>query len=255
VIGPAQRGFDPLFFKKDALFWPIAEAARKFADFTSWPPVEAYGARLEHRAGVSFREQPPKPRRRRRAPVTANDLYDGRIVDQGWVPTRPACWHDFLNMLVWAAFPEAKWQLHARQHRAHAARIQGAVSALPNARTREQDALALVDEGGVVVVCTSERVEAMRGALAARDAETARSLFASGAARPVIFGHALYESLACGRPEVWGAAFIAPHDGALDSDAAALVSAASTSLAAALAQSEKLTSPADLARLELALIR
>jgi hypothetical protein len=262
VIGGRRRSsdprfcaFDPLFFEKDALFWPIADAARKFSDFTSWPPVEAYGARVEHRAGVTFREQPPKPRRRRRAPFTASDLYDGRIVDQGWVPTRPACWHDYLNMLVWAAFPEAKWQLHARQHRAYSARIQGAVSALPNARTREQDALALLDEGGVIVVCESDRMEAMRSALAGRDAESVRALLALGAARAVIFGHALYESLACGRPDVWGAAFVAPHDGELDTDPAALVRAASTSLAAALSQSEKLGSPADLARLDLAFIR
>ncbi len=47
------------------------------------------------------------------------------------------------------------------------------VEKLPNARTRELDALALVDEGGVLEVV-------------------------DGSAAPLIFGHALYEGLVLG---------------------------------------------------------
>src|SRR5262249_20819200 len=163
---------------------------------------------IAHKAPVRFREQPAKPRGKRRGERSARDLYDGRIVEEGWVPTRPGSWHDFLNMLVWATFPEAKWQLHVRQHRAQQARIDGAVRPLPNARTREQDALALIDEGGVVLVCRPERAGDLASALADRRPDAAEALFAAGDARAVVFGHALYEGLVHGRTDGWGAAFV-----------------------------------------------
>lgn len=249
--------FVPRFFEGDPLFWPIAGGARAFADLDRWPEVAEYGARVRHRATVTFREQPKKPRGKRRGPRCARDLYDGRIVEEGWVPTRPRSWHDFLNMLCWAAFPRAKWQLHLRQHRAQSARIEGAVKALPNARTREQDALALLDEGGVVVLCREERVEEIRSVLAARRAEEARSLFATGAARGVVFGHAVYEHLVLGRGDAWAAGFVVPSVGLREgqSEEGALVEEADSALADALATDGSFESPDSLVRVDLSLLR
>ena len=56
--------FDPTFFERDPLFWPIADAASAFASFATWPPISQYSARASHRAGVTFRDQPDKPRGR-----------------------------------------------------------------------------------------------------------------------------------------------------------------------------------------------
>ena len=81
-------------------------------------------------------------------------------------------WHDFLNALVWATFPRAKLALHRRQHAAIERWIPPGATQLPNARTREQDALALVDEGGVLL-CED---------------------------RTFFFGHALFEGLVFGQP-------------------------------------------------------
>ncbi|MEZ4306707.1 MAG: DUF3025 domain-containing protein [Polyangiaceae bacterium] len=271
--------FDPLFFKRDPLFWPIARAASAFSDFASFPPVAEYGARVAHRAPVTFREQPKKPRRRRRAPVGARDLYDGRIVCEGWVPTRPGSWHDFLNMLVWAAFPEAKWQVHARQYSAHVARIEGTVRALPNARTREQDALALLDEGGVVLLCKRGMLGAVRGAFAERRDGDVRALFDRGDARAVVFGHAVYEELVHGRDGGWCAGcFFEVEEGALAAgevaasagdvaasagdvaapareDLSAIVGVADRCLAGLLAREGSLGSPAELSRVDVPLLR
>jgi hypothetical protein len=64
-----------------------------------------------------------------------------------------------MNGLVWATFPRAKRALHARQHRALAARVAERTERLPQTRSREQDALALFDEGGLVVARHSANEE------------------------------------------------------------------------------------------------
>jgi hypothetical protein len=72
------------------------------------------------------------------------------------------------------------------------------VSRLPGARTREQDALAILDEGGVVLLCGA-RIAASLAALAAADdgvEDTAIAAWAAGGlVVPIVFGHALYERL------------------------------------------------------------
>jgi hypothetical protein len=72
-------------------------------------------------------------------------MYDAQIV-AGRVPTRTGSWHDFLNALVWASFPLAKRALHAKQHALVVANGPSAAC-----RTPELDALAMIDEGGIVV--------------------------------------------------------------------------------------------------------
>jgi hypothetical protein len=90
------------------------------------------------------------------------------------VPTRPRSWHDFLNALVWGRFPRAKRALHERQHGELVSSVPAGAKHLPGARSREHDALALLDEGGVVL------------------------LAAHGSRIGVVFGHALYEGLVLG---------------------------------------------------------
>jgi hypothetical protein len=173
TVRQAPGAFDPRFFERDARFSPIAPAAAIFAECTDFPDPEALDRALSARAGVRFVPAEPRPRRQR-GPVALDGLYDTRIA-RGEVPTRPRNWHDFLNALVWATFPRAKAALHARQHRAIRAWAfaeSDVVRRLPNARTRELDALALVDEGGVLVA----------------------------AGQKLVFGHALYEGIVLGVP-------------------------------------------------------
>lgn len=156
------------FFETDPRFWPIAEAARRFAEHVRFPAPEELRA-----PGVTF-VSARKPRRARRG-TRPEAAYDVRI-ERGEVPTRPESWHDFLNALVWATFPASKRAIHALQ----AALVRRARAAnpheLPNARTREHDALALLDEGGVLV------------------------LQSAGGELELGFGHALYEGLVRGGP-------------------------------------------------------
>ncbi len=170
LVRASAAEFDGRFFERDARFRPIGAAAEPFAEYTDWPEPADLDRALSARAGVHFVPAKRRPRRQR-GPVNLGEMYDAHIV-RGEVPTRERNWHDFLNALVWATFPRAKAALHARQHRALQAWARTGespegetVRRLPNARTRELDALALVDEGGVLL-CDDARI---------------------------VFGHAIYE--------------------------------------------------------------
>jgi hypothetical protein len=177
--------WDPSFFRRNALFWPIASAAEKLESMTRWPEPEELACLFEGEAPVCF--QPAVPRARRGRRLGARERYDALITEHRVVPTRRGSWHDLLNALVWATFPRAKLALHARQHRAITSRL-GPDLRLPGGRTRDQDAVAILDEGGVVVV--------------ERDGATPS---------PVVFGHGIYERLVCdGAVNLWAAAVRAP---------------------------------------------
>jgi len=173
------KTYDARFFERDARFSAIEPAAKIFADYTDWPTPADLDRELSARAGIRFVLATPRPRRQR-GPVDVRDMYDARIA-RGEVPTRERNWHDLLNAFVWATFPKSKAVLHARQHKA-IREWAGAdvVRKLPNARTRELDALALIDEGGVIVC-----VDRQRRSPSATDAK-------------IIFGHALYEGFVLG---------------------------------------------------------
>ncbi|HEY8088160.1 MAG TPA: DUF3025 domain-containing protein, partial [Polyangiaceae bacterium] len=185
---PGARPFEPRFFETHPLFWPIAPAASAFVGETDWPAPASYARAFRRDASPLVRfESAAAPGRRRRRQLDPHALYDARI-STGWVPTRERSWHDFLNALVWATFPRAKRALHARQLRVLGACIEPGARRLPPRRSREHDALALVDEGGVVVLDDGrERV-------------------------PVLFGHALYEGLVLRRGAMTACAVTAHLD-------------------------------------------
>jgi hypothetical protein len=167
--------FDPRFVERHPLMWPLGRAARAFADALEWPAVESWGAVFAETPPVRFVVARPRPRRcGRRAPFVPSALYDASIVERGVVPSRARHWHDFLNALVWGTFPRAKAALHRRQGATVAARIDPGASRLPAHRTREQDGLAMIDEGGVLALCSP-----------------------AGELR-LVFGHAVYEGFVLG---------------------------------------------------------
>jgi hypothetical protein len=218
--------FDGRFFERHPLFWPIARAASAFAEERDWPDVTSYsrGFSLEEGARPRFEPAPPRARGRR-GEVDPSALYDARIVLHGCVPTRSRSWHDFLNALVWATFPRAKQTLHERQHRAVAARIPSGARTLPPSRSREHDALALLDEGGVVVVDGLP--------------EPGRGTAPPGLEMSpvIVFGHGVYEGLVLGQLPVTACAIHVGVD-EVAPDASRLVSLADAALAERLTRGE-----------------
>jgi hypothetical protein len=191
-VPKSGQAWDARFLERSSLLGALRELAQPLLDGGSWPTLEVYGAfaEAERRArapelrAVTFA---PPVRRQRSSPIEVGQLYDGRIALHDEVPCLGSSYHDFLNALAWAAFPRAKRALHARQYRALTAWLPPSAERLPNRRTREQDALALFDEGGSVLVVTPE--------LGARlaESEAQHALRGEDEARVVLFGHAIME--------------------------------------------------------------
>jgi hypothetical protein len=168
--------FDSRFLERHPLLWPLARAATAFAGHADWPAVDSWRAVFAdaRTPPIGFAAAAPPPRRRPRPPRSVATLYDSTIVERGVVPSRERHWHDFANALVWGTFPHAKAALHRRQGALVAARIDPARPRLPAHRSREQDGLAMIDEGGVV------------------------ALTAPAAELWLVFGHAVHEGFVLG---------------------------------------------------------
>lgn len=152
------------------------------------------------------------------------------------MPTRPGSWHDLMNALVWATFPRAKRALHERQH----GLVVPAAPGESARRPRELDALALLDEGGLVVVANVplEDEDALARALGACEATA------------IVFGHAIYEGIVLGREPPLGSAICVRGDPGSSRDA--LLAHADGALAVVLADPTQLLDPRAVLRLRAA---
>jgi hypothetical protein len=228
--------WDPTFFRRSRLFWPVERAASVLAECVTWPGPDDLTRMFEGDPPVHFEAALPKSRRAR---LPADARYDARIAVARRVPTRAQSWHDLANALVWATFPRAKLALHLRQHRIISARL-GPDLRLPGARTPEQDAIAMLDEGGVALLCLRARRGDVEEAVAREDAGELAAMIEKGWARAAIFGHAIYEALACGdKATVRAAARIVDVEAA-PVDAADGLRAADDSIAGLLARAAPL---------------
>ena len=160
-------------------------------------------------------------------------MYDARIAREGCVPTRPGSWHDLMNALVWATFPLAKRALHERQHRLVVPAAPGESARRP----RELDALALLDEGGLIVLASARSLEACARESGLEDA------IATGEATAFVFGHAIYEGLVLGRPPPLASVVVGAAEGGRT------VEVADRALAAILADPSRIIDPTDMLRL------
>lgn len=204
----------PLF----APLWPITERLCRRNDWPAPDDYTALVARIREERGLSlpalrFAPQSKKPRRAKRGPVELDQLYDGSIALRGEVPCLTESYHDLFNAVIFAAFPLAKQALHARQFRALRERVTPGVTRLPEARTREQDALTVFDEGGSVVVVSREFAERW-------PADNQPTLLDDGStqARLWIFGHALLEHILYGKYQLRSCAVVLTTDDEMPAD-------------------------------------
>lgn len=119
------------------------------AALSSWPEPEGYDAlaALVARApGVQL----PRFVRQQRAALAEVGGYEQHVARLGAVPTRPAHWHDFFNMSVWAHFPRLRYALNAL----HVDAELGPKDPR-NGRAPQQNVAAQFDESGMVVTSTS----------------------------------------------------------------------------------------------------
>jgi hypothetical protein len=199
----AREPWDALFCKRSPLFWPIERAAAALTDNDQWPAVADY-ASLGARE-VRFVRAEPRPRGARRRRAAERPGYDASIVLEGVVPTRPHNWHDLYNALVWSVFPQAKLQLHRRQRELSSP--QGGLLE-PGRRCPEHDVLAMLDEGGVLVLTVALREMEVRRALRSEDAGFLGRCEEAGEVCRIVFGHAIYEQLRTGGGSIWAMSLV-----------------------------------------------
>jgi len=77
--------------------------------------------------------------------------YEERIYLEAQVPTRPCSWHDFFNAIIYILFPKLKQEIN-RLH------YQDIVSSGKIKRTKCRNALTLLDECGVIIAYSDERL-------------------------------------------------------------------------------------------------
>jgi hypothetical protein len=144
------------------------------------------------------------------AVVSATD-YEMQILRTGAVPTRPGNRHDAFNAACWFAFPEFKRACNAL----HTAYVEHARPAPGAPRGSVRDALTLLDESGVIVLCADPLLARLlierqwKTLFWERRADVVRLL------QFFVCGHALYEKLLQPHPAITARALIVPAPVAL----------------------------------------
>lgn len=190
--------------------WQRHNALRVLA--RAWPGLEAHAppsratlaAWLARAEGPALR--PVEPRQ------GSADDYE-RAVTEGSVPTREGSWHDAFNVLAFVAFPRTKRALHHRVLELRRARV--AAGGRAGVRSREEDALALLDEGALVVAGAPPGIAAL--AQARRDGALDRidAVVRSQGLVVHVLGHALLEHLVLDRRPIGAGVLPVPIVGPL----------------------------------------
>jgi hypothetical protein len=127
-------------------------------------------------------------------PGAQDSYYEVHLYETGQVQSRPGNTHDLFNALCWLAFPRTKARINAL-HAAEIPREGGR-------RGRLRDLLTIFDEGGVLVACGDDELNAL-----IRDFRW-KALFweqrdrVRAAMRFVVLGHATLEQALEPRPGI-----------------------------------------------------
>lgn len=172
-----------------------------FGQHGGWPSLDELdrywlrGAMVQTLDGIELRIVAQPKKLRRAKPRDRDALYDVSVC-KGQLPTRPSNWHDFFNVLMFAAFPRSKLALHERHRRILEHRIPDEVTRLPGARTVEQDCLTMLDEGGVLLNTSRDQARSIEALLDTADHRGLAAQVRQRALQPWLIGHAHAEHLA-----------------------------------------------------------
>ena len=133
--------------------------------------------------------------------------YEPEILLTGAVPTRTASRHDAFNALCWIAFPAFKRACNAL----HAAQLAEVVrSTRSTERGAMRDALTLLDESGVIVLCADSSLADLLVRREWKALFVDRRAEAMNALRFLVCGHALHEKLLAPYLAITGRALVIP---------------------------------------------
>lgn len=114
--------------------------------------------------------------------------WERRVAATGEVPVRRGSWHDLFNLLAWRAFPLTKAAVNATH-------VQALAEERPGRRGAQRDALAALDEDGLIVACEDPRLERLVRSFRWRELFVDHRDAVRRGLHAFAFGHALCEKL------------------------------------------------------------
>lgn len=130
----------------------------------------------------------------------ARELGYEAAVGGGRIPTRDGSWHDTFNLLAFLCFPQSKRALH-RRALDHQEQRRAAGLAVRQ-RSREEDALAILDEAALLVAGPAPALADFDEARRAGDLDAIDALHRREQLTVWVLGHALLEHLILDRPPI-----------------------------------------------------
>ncbi len=113
--------------------------------------------------------------------------YEAKIFLMGEVETRETEKHDLFNAWVWLTFPKAKAVINLRHYEALTQRN------VTRQRSSIEDALTLLDENGVIVLCSDPGLAELLGNFEWKTLFWRRRTAVTSSIRVFLFGHGLLE--------------------------------------------------------------
>ena len=194
----------PLFSVFEPLARPLRTAQFPSVDQLTELAEKQRTLRAPEQSQLRFTQADKKPRRKKRTELVLDQLYDGSINLRGEVPCLAESYHDLFNSLAFAAFVRSKRALHQRQFVALQSLV-GDRPQLPGRRTREQDALTIFDEGGVIVLMAKGFADEWR---TSTESTPIPAFEPRGGVVPLLFGHALLEHVLYGHVQIRASAVV-----------------------------------------------
>lgn len=146
-------------------------------------------------------------------PAASDPYYEVHLFETGQVQTRPGNRHDIFNALAWLAFPRTKARINAL-HAAEIPREGGR-------RGRLRDLLTLLDEGGALVVCADDSLNALVRDFRWKELFWDCRVQVLAAMRFMVLGHATLEQALAPRPGITCKVLFVDPSGDADEQAAA----------------------------------
>lgn len=136
-----------------------------------------------------------------RVTAPGGDLSYEEAVLRGMIPCREGSWHDVFNVLSFVRFAAAKTALHRRVLALRRARL-GAEPAARGRRSREEDALTLVDECALLLGGSARSLARLQHARDHGDLRAVDDVVRGERIAVACFGHALLEHVMLRRPPI-----------------------------------------------------
>lgn len=137
--------WDGDFSKRSAIFSELAVDAESFKRFAHWPTVlQSVELLLPH---LPANANTIPLRFVNQHELEMDKPYESYVFEDGIVPTRHESWHDFFQLFIWKYFPASKAAINALHYHESFSSEKTA-----NNRTLKQNAAAVFDENGLVVL-------------------------------------------------------------------------------------------------------